>query len=80
MRAFAVHDETGNISGLAIPADDVEEGEFGLVAEPGQQVSEVEVRERANTKRDELLRDLALNYRVDRSVTPARLKDKRARD
>jgi len=78
MRAFAVHDEAGNITGLAIPADGVEEGEFGLVAEPGQYVSEIDVPETHGRQPDERLRDLPLNYRIDRSANPARLKGKRA--
>ncbi len=62
---------------LAIPTDDVEEGEFGLVAEPGQHVSQIDVPETRGRQPDERLRDLPLNYRVERSATPARLERKR---
>jgi hypothetical protein len=77
MRAFAVHDEAGNILGLAIPAEGVEDGEFGIVAEPGQYASEIDVRNTSGKKARELLADLVQNYRVERLATPARLKEKR---
>jgi hypothetical protein len=72
MRIYATYDEAGNIVALAIPADDVKEGELGLVAEPGQYVSEIEVDDTADTQRHELLNDLARNYRVERSATRTR--------
>ena len=77
MKVFAVHDEAGNIVGLAIPAEGVKDGEFGIIAEPGQYASEVEVHDTSGKKPREVLADLAQNYRIERSATPARLKQKR---
>jgi hypothetical protein len=80
MRVFAVHDEAGNILGLAIPAEGVEDGQFGIIAEPGQYASEIEVHNTSGKEPRELLADLAQNYRIERLATPARLKEKRISD
>jgi len=74
MRVFAVHDETGNIVGLAIPAEGVENGQFGVIAEAGQYVSEIELHDKKQP--NELLSDLARNYRVERLATSARFVEK----
>jgi hypothetical protein len=77
MRVFAVHDEAGNILGLAIPAEGAEDGEFGLIADPGQYASEIEVHDTSGKEPRELFADLVQNYRIERLATPARLKEKR---
>jgi hypothetical protein len=73
MKVFAVHDEAGNILGLAIPSEDAEDGEFGLVAEAGQYVTEIDVPDPSEKQRPHLLEDLARNYRVERATVRGRL-------
>lgn len=77
MKIYATHDEAGNIVALGIPADDIKEGEVGMIAEPGQYVSEIEVDYTSDAQRHELLADLARNYRVERMASPGRFVKKR---
>lgn len=70
MRVFAVHDEAGNIVGLAIPAGGVEDGAFELIPAPGQYASEIELHETRDRQSHEVLSDLARSYRVERLPTP----------
>jgi hypothetical protein len=79
MKVFAAHDEAGRIIGLTIPAADVEDGQFGVIAEPGQYVSEIEVDHTRGRSPQEVLADLAQNYRVERLATPGRFVTKRSR-
>jgi hypothetical protein len=80
MKVYAGYDEAGNILTLAIPTDEVKEGEMALDPEPGQYASEFEVHRPSGTTSHELMRDLFKNYRVERIPssgarlsTPARL-------
>ena len=76
MKVFAVHDEAGNISGLAIRAEDVKDGEVGVGAEGGNYVSEIDVPD--GRDRQQVLADLARNHRVERLATPGRFVNTRA--
>ena len=58
MKAFATYDGLGNIIGIAIPAADVEDGQFDTVAEPGHHVSEIEVPGRGQKQKHEVIADL----------------------
>ena len=75
MKVFAVHDEAGNIAGLAIRAEDVKDGEVGVGAEGGNYVSEIEVPDARD--RQQVLADLARNHRVERLATPGRFVNRR---
>jgi hypothetical protein len=76
MKVFAVHDEAGNIAGLAIRAEDVKDGEVGLGADAGHYVSEIEVPDARD--RQQVLSDLSRNHRVERLATPGRFVNRRA--
>ena len=77
MKLYAIHDEVGNIRGMAIPADEVKGGSMGLEAEPGQFVSQIDVDFVADEKRHDYMNDLSRNYQVDRSKGAARLLKKK---
>ena len=72
MKVFATYDESGNIICIAIPAADVKDGEFDLVAEPGQYASQIEVTHMKKKQPHEVIVDLLQNYRVQRLSNPAK--------
>jgi hypothetical protein len=77
MKVFAVHDEAGNIAGLAIRAQDVEDGEVGVTAGTGNYVTEIDVPDTRDRPPQEVLADLARNHRVERLATPGRFVETR---
>jgi hypothetical protein len=73
MRIIALHDEMGNILGLALPVEDVEVITSELVTEAGQYLTEVEVQIGSDGKPQETLAKIAQSYRVERLPTSGRL-------
>jgi hypothetical protein len=83
MKVYASHDEAGNITGLAIPAKGIEESDFSVESESGSFVVSIDVEDGDDTGREHVLKDLAENYRVDRSGGKGRFvhkRDQRPRD
>jgi hypothetical protein len=79
VRIYATHDQEGNIVGLAIPAEGINEDDFEVVADPGCLVSKIDYEDTDDSGRDRLLSDLVRNYRVDRSRGAARFIERRDR-
>lgn len=73
MKIITLHDEMGNILGLALPVEGVEVTASELVAEAGQYLTEVEMQRGGDGRPQETLAEIAQMYRVERLPTKGRL-------
>ena len=72
MKVFALHDEGGHVTGLAIPTEDRADGEAG-VGESGQHVTEIDLPGADRREVQDVLPEIARRFRVDRTTRPPRL-------